>query len=100
MKQIGICQRISEEIKKIDYGLVPHEIQIKINAKRAIIERYESALAKSIKIGVDTLAIKEKLDENYRELNILLEMFGEAETQGHCSDEIIFKCSEEQVNEL
>ncbi len=54
MNQILVCQKITEEIKKIDYGLVPHDIQVRINGKRAIIERYESALAKSIKVGSDT----------------------------------------------
>lgn len=73
-----ICQRITEEIKKIDYGLIPHDIQVRINGKRAIIERYESALAKSIKVGGDTTEIRAKLALNKNELNLLIDLYGDA----------------------
>ena len=34
------------------------ELQARITSKQAIIERYESALAKSMKVGLDTKEIR------------------------------------------
>ena len=57
-KEIEVCKNIGERLQDIFRVVDPHDLKRRIEAKQHIIERYENALAKSMKVGLDTTEIR------------------------------------------
>ena len=53
-----MCQSIGEQLQDLIHVVDVDELKDRITKKQAIIERYESARAKSLKVGLDTSEIE------------------------------------------